>query len=88
MFKRLFCKHKNIKVERFYNITAIYRKMGSDYVDIDFYTRQTCICGKCVDENTSKSINVSCKKIEEVIEELEEYGFKDITKGGNDEIKK
>ena len=35
MFKKLFCKHHNIKVERFYNIISIYRSMGTDYVDID-----------------------------------------------------
>lgn len=80
MFKRLFCKHTNIKVERFYNIVAIYQYLRDDYVDIEYYTRQTCECGKCIDKAIYKSINVSKKSLKEVIVELEQYGFKDIVK--------
>ena len=75
-FKKLFCNHNNLEVEKFYHITKVDSYNSYKNIRVEFITNYKCECGffKTVKEKEIQTVHKN--NILTMLSEFETLGFK------------
>ena len=74
-FKKLFCNHNNMEVEKFYHITKIDSGESYSNIWVEFITNYNCECGFIKTSKELKIQTINNGNILDMLSELETLGF-------------
>lgn len=74
-FKKLFCDHNNMEIEKFYHITKVETVGVVRNVTVEFITKYTCECGFAKTNKEAKVQTIHKDRIANMLSEFETLGF-------------